>query len=90
VAVALAPISAADAADLLGRLRGARLLDGFRGGPVVDRAAVGEVVAAVSRLIADDEEILEIDLNPVIAGPAGAVAVDALVVLRAPRSPSVD
>jgi acyl-CoA synthetase (NDP forming) len=90
VAVALAPISAADATDLLGRLRGARLLDGFRGGPVVDRAAVGEVVAAVSRLIADDEEILEIDLNPVIAGPAGAVAVDALVVLRASRSPSVD
>ena len=81
VVVALAPIDAADATRLLGRLRGDALLDGFRGGPVVNRAAVGEIVAAVSRLIADDPEILELDLNPIIAGPAGAVAVDALVIV---------
>jgi len=87
VAVALAPISAAAATGLLARLRGARLLDGFRGGPVVDRAAVGQVMAAVSRLIVADPEILELDVNPLIAGPTGAVAVDALVVLG-PPSPS--
>jgi hypothetical protein len=89
VAVAVAPLDVAAAAGLLDRLRGAPLLDGFRGGPVVDRLAVGEVVAAVSRLIAGDASIVEVDLNPVIAGPTGAVAVDALVVLRSPRSTSV-
>jgi hypothetical protein len=82
VAVALAPIDAGEATELLGRLRGARLLDGFRGGPIVDRSAVGEVIAAASRLIADDPDLLELDINPLIAGPGGAVAVDALVVLR--------
>ncbi|MEW5991023.1 MAG: acetate--CoA ligase family protein [Chloroflexota bacterium] len=84
VVVALAPISAAAATERLARLRGARLLDGFRGGPRVHRAAAGEVVAALSQLIADDPEIVEIDLNPVIAGEDGAVAVDALVVLAQP------
>ena len=83
VVVALAPIDAPSATLLLGRLRSAVLLDGFRGGPIVDRRAVGELVAAVSRLIAGDPEIVEIDLNPVIAGAAGAVAVDALIVTRA-------
>ncbi|TAK01888.1 MAG: CoA-binding protein [Chloroflexota bacterium] len=86
VAVALAPLDVAAAAGLLDRLRGAPLLDGFRGGPVVDRLAVGEVVAAVSRLIAGDPSIVEVDLNPVIAGPSGAVAVDALVVIEATGS----
>ena len=83
VVVALAPIDASSATLLLGRLRSAVLLDGFRGGPIVDRRAVGELVAAVSRLIAGDPQIVEIDLNPVIAGAAGAVAVDALIVTRA-------
>jgi acyl-CoA synthetase (NDP forming) len=83
IAVALAPIDASSATLLLGRLRSAVLLDGFRGGPIVDRRAVGELVAAVSRLISGDPEIVEIDLNPVIAGAAGAVAVDALIITRA-------
>ena len=82
VVIALAPLDAGAAAGLLDRLRGSRLLDGFRGGPVVDRRAVGELLAAVSRLIVGDPDILELDLNPVIAGPAGAIAVDALVVVR--------
>jgi hypothetical protein len=83
VVVALAPLDDALAARLLDRLRGARLLDGFRGAPAVDRAALGVLVAAVSRLIAADPAIVELDLNPVVAGPTGAVAVDALVVLAA-------
>jgi succinyl-CoA synthetase beta subunit len=82
VVVALAPLDAGTATALLGRLRGARLLDGFRGGPTVDRSTVGALVAAVGRLLAEDETIVEIDVNPVIAGPDGALAVDALVVIR--------
>ncbi len=84
VVVGLAPLDREEALAMLARLRGARLLDGVRGALAVDRAAVAEVVAAVSRLGFERPDIAAIDLNPLIAGPSGAVAVDALVVLAAP------
>lgn len=78
VAVAPAPVSPAQAALMLGGLRGARLLDGARGRPPVDKAALAGLVSRVSWLAADlGPRLLELDLNPVIAGPDGAVAVDA-------------
>jgi acyl-CoA synthetase (NDP forming) len=66
------------------RLKGAKLLQGFRGSARVDLDAVAEVVAAVGRLMRTRTDILEIDLNPLVAYPAGAgaVALDALVVTR--------
>jgi len=83
VVVGLAPLDRDEALAMLARLRGARLLDGVRGAPAVDRAAVAEVVVAVGRLGFERPDIAAIDLNPLIAGPSGAVAVDALVVLTA-------
>ncbi len=68
---------------MLDELRGRRLLDGVRGGPAVDRDAVADLIVALSRLASERSDIVEVDLNPVIATPAGAVAVDALVVLEA-------
>jgi acyl-CoA synthetase (NDP forming) len=56
-------------------------LHGFRGGPVVDQEAVVDVIVAVGALAIERPEIAEIDLNPVVAGPGGAVVVDALIVL---------
>jgi acyl-CoA synthetase (NDP forming) len=82
VAVGLAPIGRAEALAMLDGLRGSRLLDGLRGRPPIDRQAVADVVVAVGRLAAERSDIVEIDLNPVVAGPRGAVAVDALVVLE--------
>jgi acetyltransferase len=84
VVLGLAPLDRAEALAMLGRLRGARLLDGVRGGPPVDRDAVAEVVVTVGRLAFERPDIAAIDLNPLIAGPDGAVAVDALVVVGAP------
>lgn len=84
VALRLAPISAADALAMLAGLRGAALLDGARGRPPVDRRAVADVLVALGRLAIARPDLAEIDLNPVLAGPAGAVAVDALVVEDAP------
>jgi succinyl-CoA synthetase beta subunit len=81
VVVGLAPVDIHEAHAMLDRLRAARLLDGVRGGPAVDRDALAAIVVAVGRLGVDRPDIREIDLNPVIAGPSGAVAVDALVVL---------
>ena len=85
VAIRLAPIDAAAAGSMLDALRGAALLRGVRGRPPVDRAAVVSMLVALGRLGVDRPDILEVDLNPVIASPSGAVAVDALVVVEAPR-----
>lgn len=83
VAIRLAPISPTEAAAMLDDLRGSRLLDGVRGRPAVDRGAVAELIVALGRLAADRPDILEVDMNPVIASESGALAVDALVVIAA-------
>jgi acetyltransferase len=84
VVLGLAPLSRHDAATMLDGLRGASLLDGVRGGPAVDREAIVDVLQAIGRLAIERPDIQEIDLNPIIAGPDGCVAVDALVVLETP------
>jgi acyl-CoA synthetase (NDP forming) len=82
VSIRLAPIDAATADAMLDELRGARLLRGVRGRPAIDRAAVVSMLVALATLGTDRPDVLEIDLNPVIASATGAVAVDALVVLE--------
>ena len=86
VAIRLAPVTQAVAHEMLDQLRAAQLLAGTRGRPAVDRAAVVELVVALSRLAIERPDLVEIDLKPVIASTGGAVAVDALVVLAAPGS----
>jgi hypothetical protein len=88
VAVLLAPAGAGEVLERLRRLRGAAVLQGVRGRPAADVDALADLVAAVARHLADHPEVLEIDLNPVIAGPSGAVAVDALVLVDAMPDPS--
>jgi len=83
VAVLLAPCAAADVRRRLEGLRGAAVLQGARGRPRVDLDGLAALVAAVGQLLVDDPAILEVDLNPVIASPAGALAVDALIVVEA-------
>jgi len=51
-----------------------------RGRPGVDLDALASIVARLGTLLAEDEAPVEVDLNPVVASPAGAIAVDALVV----------
>jgi acyl-CoA synthetase (NDP forming) len=81
VAIRLAPLDHVAAASMLDELRGARLLDGVRGGQSVDRVAIVSMLVALGRLGAERPDLLEVDLNPVIASASGAIAVDALVVL---------
>jgi hypothetical protein len=81
VAVLLAPTTEREVEEALGRLRGAALLRGVRGAPGVDTAALARVVVAIGDALVADPALVEVDCNPVIAGPAGAVAVDALVVV---------
>jgi acetate---CoA ligase (ADP-forming) len=80
-ALAPAPVTPAEALALLAWLKGARLLDGFRGMPAVDRAALAAVVSDVSRVLADHRGALaELDVNPLICAGKRIVAVDALIV----------
>jgi hypothetical protein len=80
VVVRLAPLTLEEAAAMLDHLRGARLLDGVRGRPPANRAAIAKIIVGVASLGVDRPEIAAIDLNPIVSGPAGTLAVDALVV----------
>ncbi len=79
-----ADIPAARVIEELLRLRGAALLQGFRGSPPVDLHALAQAICGVGRLLIEHPEIAEIDINPLMAFPEGRapVALDALIVLN--------
>lgn len=79
VAWRLAPVTEADALEMLRELRGYPLLTGARGRPAVDLGAAARVIAAVSRAVAEMPGLREVDVNPVLLYPERAVAVDALL-----------
>lgn len=81
--LALAPVGKAEALRMLERLRGYKLLLGYRGSPAADLDAACEAIARISEFAADHaDQVEEIDVNPLLARPDGAVALDALIVLR--------
>jgi acyl-CoA synthetase (NDP forming)/RimJ/RimL family protein N-acetyltransferase len=85
----LTPLTDVDAAAMIAGLRAAPLLLGQAGSPAMDTSALAELLLRVSRLADDLPEVAELDLNPVLARPAGAQAVDGRVrvVTAAPRDP---
>jgi acyl-CoA synthetase (NDP forming) len=80
----LPPLDATDAREMLSGIRGTRLLDGFRGAPACDREALADVLLRVGRLAMDLPEIVELDLNPLMALSQGhgACVVDARIRVR--------
>jgi acyl-CoA synthetase (NDP forming) len=80
VAVGLAPLDVEAAERLLRSLRGAVLLDGFRGRKAVDVRAAAEAAAALSQLAASRPDISEIEINPLLVGPDGVLALDARII----------
>lgn len=83
VSFRLAPLTRLDAEEMIAEVRGARLLDGVRGQPPADRAALVEALVRVSQMAVDHPQISELDINPLLVMPAGqgVVAVDARVIL---------
>jgi acyl-CoA synthetase (NDP forming) len=75
----LAPLAAVDALEMIDDLRMARLIDGYRGGSVVSRTALGDLVVRIAALADDLPEIAELDLNPVICRGEDLVVVDARI-----------
>ncbi len=86
VGVRVCPIDRAEAAETIRSLATFPLLTGYRGSPPVDLAALEDLLLRVSAMVDAHAEIAELDLNPVIASPAGATAVDARIRI-APATP---
>jgi acyl-CoA synthetase (NDP forming) len=89
VAVRITPVTDHDAAEMVRGLQLYPLLTGYRGSAPCDIAAVENMLMRISAMVDAHPEIAELDCNPVIAGPDGAMVVDARVRLHehAPARP---
>ena len=83
-AVALAPVDTAQAEAMLRSLRAAPLLAGIRGRPALAVGAAAGALAALSRVAAAHPELAELEVNPLLVTPAGALALDARFVRATP------
>ena len=81
----IAPLTDADADELLSQEKTGLLVAGYRGAPPADSAALTDLIHRLSRLGEDLPEVAELDLNPVIAGPDGCIVVDARVRVHRPE-----
>ncbi len=77
----VAPINADDAKEMIVQLKAYPLLKGFRNSPPADIDALVNVLLSTSRLVMENPEIKELDLNPVLVYQSGARTVDARIIL---------
>jgi len=82
VVMRLLPVTREEALDMLNEIKGAPLLKGFRGQRTISETALVEGLLKLAQIAEEQEDIVEIDLNPVFAYPEGMVVVDARI-LRA-------
>jgi acetyltransferase len=85
-AVRLAPVSEETAREMLASLKGYKLLTGYRGGSPANIDQLVDTICRLSELAHDLQDVVEeVDVNPVIVSPSGAVAADALIVVKIDR-----
>lgn len=82
VAVRLAPLTAAEAAEMPAELTASALLDGWRGGPALDPVSFGRVIARLGDLLAATPHLDEVEINPLRLTADGLVALDAVIITR--------
>ena len=78
----IAPITEADAREMITEVKAYPILKGYRGQPPADIDAIAKILTSTSRLVMDHAEIKELDLNPVIVYEKGAKTVDARIILE--------
>jgi acetyltransferase len=81
-AIGLPPLNPVLAREMIARTRAAKLLAGYRNRPAADLDAISTALVSLSALLVDIPEISELDINPLLAGPDGVLALDARVILR--------
>ncbi len=86
VSFRVAPFTREDALEMMGEVRAYRLLQGYRGMPPRDLDALADIVMKTQEIMIDNPEIAEMDLNPVMSYPKGALAVDARAILSPPKA----
>lgn len=84
--VGLPPLNMVLARDMISRTRVSKLLAGYRNRPAADSDAICRILIQVSHLISDIPEIVELDINPLLADAHGVIALDARVRVRQPDS----
>lgn len=82
VSFRIAPITEYDAKEMVHEIKGFPLLDGFRGKPKADIDAIVDTLLKISDFVIDNEEIFEMDLNPVFIYEDGLICVDARIILK--------
>ncbi len=85
VEVRITPLTDLDASEMIHSLATYPLLEGYRGSPKADVEALQETLLRVSAMVEAHGEVAEMDCNPVVVLPDGAVIVDARVLLEAPE-----
>lgn len=88
IAVRITPVTDLDVREMLRSLQSFSILEGGADGPHHDLAAIEQLLMGVSALVEAHPEIAELDLNPVVASPDGALIVDAQVRVEAVSAPS--
>ena len=87
VALRVCPLTPADAAAMIRSLATFPLLTGFRGADPADLPALEDLILRVAALADTHQEIVELDLNPVLATPTEATAADARIRISPPKPP---
>ncbi len=85
VSFGIAPLSPGEAREMVEGIRGYPLLRGVRGQPGVDLEGVTEALERLSQLVVDFPQIVELDVNPLLAYPDGVMAVDLRLTLAGER-----
>jgi acetyltransferase len=81
------PLTEDDAKSMLAEIRAAKILDGVRGAAPTDKAALVQLMLSISELCTAFPEIVELDLNPVLAYPSGLAILDARILLGTEGAP---
>ena len=82
VSLRIAPLSREDTGEMIRGLKGYKLLQGYRGQPKVDTDTLEDWLLKVSEMAVKNQQIREMDINPIIAYAKGAVAVDARILVE--------
>ena len=80
-ALGIAPVTVREATVMIGESRLSPVLDGYRGGPRIDREGLAKTVSSFSRILAENPSIEELEVNPLVATGKRILAVDARVIL---------
>jgi acyl-CoA synthetase (NDP forming) len=82
VSFRIAPITDYDAKEMIHEIKGFPILNGYRGKPKADIDAIVDTLLKISELVTKNEEIYEMDLNPVFIYQKGLICVDARIILK--------